>query len=169
MKTAKTTHAAFIIDKTLKASPAEVFAAFATKAGKSRWFEGLEGWERQGAAEFDFRVGGREYVAERQTGSPGANPLHVFEARYLDIVPEQRIVYSYTMMLGDKRISASLTTIEIKPARLESGSEGTKFTFTEQGAFLDGYDDVASREGGTRWLLDRMAASVEVSDKAAAA
>ena len=164
MKPAKTTHAAFIIEKTLKVSPAQVFAAFATREGKAKWFEGLDGWERQGSAEFDFRVGGREYVAERQKGGPGANPAHVFEARYLDIVPEQRIVYSYTMMLDDKRISASLTTIELKS---EGGS--TRLVFTEQGAFLDGYDDVASREDGTRWLLDRMAASVEGHVNAAAA
>jgi len=162
MKTAKTTHAAFIIEKTLKATPAQVFAAFATRKGKAKWFEGLEGWERQGASEFDFRVGGREYVAERQQGS-GTNPVHVFEARYLDIVPEQRIVYAYTMDLGDKRISASLTTIALKPE-----GAGTQLTFTEQGAFLDGYDDVASREGGTRWLLEQMAASVEGRLEAAA-
>lgn len=164
MKTARTTHAAFIIEKTLKASPDRVFAAFATREGKAGWFEGLAGWERQGAREFDFRIGGREYVAERQKGGP----VHVFEARYLDIVPAQRIVYSYTMMLDEVRISASLTTIEITPTRLESGDEGTTLVFTEQGAFLDGYDDVASREGGTRWLLEQMAASVEGELQAAA-
>ncbi len=31
---------------------------------------------------------------------------------------------------------------------------------TEQGAFLDGYDDAGSREQGTGFLLDRLGASL---------
>lgn len=38
-------------------------------------------------------------------------------------------------------------------------------TFTEQGAFLDGYDDPAGREEGTRELLDKLGASL-VADPA---
>ena len=53
------------------------------------------------------------------------------------------------------RISASLTTVEIRP----QGS-GTHLTFIEQGVFLDGYDDAGTREQGTRWLLDKLGASL---------
>ncbi len=38
-----------------------------------------------------------------------------YEARYQDIVPDQRIVYSYDMHLDDRRISASLGTVQIEP------------------------------------------------------
>jgi hypothetical protein len=38
---------------------------------------------------------------------------------------------------------------------------GTKLVVTEQGAFLDGYDDAGSREKGTGFLLDRLGASLE--------
>jgi uncharacterized protein YndB with AHSA1/START domain len=150
------THATFVIDKTIQAPPAAVFAAFSSREGKAKWFDGLEGWERVGERVFDFQVGGREYVAERQAGGgPGGNPVHVFEARYLDIVPKQRIVYAYTMMLDETRISVSLTTIELKP---EGGA--TRLVLTEQGVFLDGHDTIESREGGTRWLLDRLEGSL---------
>jgi len=55
------------------------------------------------------------------------------------------------MHLGDKRISVSLTTIELKP----HGS-GTRLVFTEQGAFLDGWDNPAQREQGTQGLLEAL-------------
>jgi two-component system sensor histidine kinase KdpD len=58
--------------------------------------------------------------------------------------------------IDDRRISVSLATIELKP----EGS-GTRLTFTEQGAFLDGYDDPGDRERGTRLLLDALGRSLE--------
>jgi uncharacterized protein YndB with AHSA1/START domain len=92
-------------------------------------------------------VGGRE----RSRGGPPGAPLHSFDAVYQDIVPNERIVYSYDMHLGASRISVSLATVELQPA-----GTGTRLVFTEQGVFLDGYDDAASREQGTRWLLDKL-------------
>jgi len=38
---------------------------------------------------------------------------------------------------------------------------GTRPKITEQGVFLDGYDDAGSREKGTGMLLDRMIQAVE--------
>lgn len=70
-------------------------------------------------------------------------------------MPNERIVYTYDMHLGDKRISVSLATIEFKP----KGS-GTHLVLTEQGVFLDGYDDAGSREEGTRWLLGKIEATL---------
>jgi uncharacterized protein YndB with AHSA1/START domain len=66
-------------------------------------------------------------------------------------VPDQRIVYTYDMHMDDKRISVSLATIELEPA-----GKGTRLIFTEQGAFLDGYDIPADREHGTGGLLDNL-------------
>jgi hypothetical protein len=45
--------------------------------------------------------------------------------------------------------------MELKPE-----GAGTKLTVTEQGAFLDGYDDAGSREHGTGLLLDKLGASL---------
>jgi hypothetical protein len=52
-----------------------------------------------------------------------------------DIVPGQRIVYSYEMYQDGARISVSLAKIEFG----KSG-DGTAMTWTEQGAYLDGID-----------------------------
>jgi uncharacterized protein YndB with AHSA1/START domain len=70
-------------------------------------------------------------------------------------VPDQRIVYTNDMHLDEKRISVSLATVEFKPA-----GAGTRLLFTEQAVFLDGYDDPAVRERGTRALLDDLDAAL---------
>jgi uncharacterized protein YndB with AHSA1/START domain len=144
------THATFVIERTYPASPARVFAAFASRAAKLRWFSGPPEW---GASdhELDFRVGGRERVS----GGPKGGPVHHFEALYQDIVPDQRIITSYEMRFDDKRISVSLATLELEPA-----GTGTRLTYTEQGAFLDGYDDAGAREHGTRGLLEQLATAL---------
>jgi hypothetical protein len=55
------------------------------------------------------------------------------------------------MHLDQRRISVSLTTIE-----LFAVAGGTRLLFTEQGVFLDGYDDITGREEGTRIGLDNL-------------
>jgi uncharacterized protein YndB with AHSA1/START domain len=146
MSERSTHHSTFVIERVYAAAPARVFTAFADPAAKARWFGGPTEWEK-GPSEFDFRVGGRE----TSSGGPKGGPVHRFEARYYDIVPNERIIYSYDLYLGTTRISVSLTTIEMKPA-----GAGTRLIFTEQGVFLDGYDDAGSREHGSRWLLEKL-------------
>jgi hypothetical protein len=46
--------------------------------------------------------------------------------------------------------------VELKPARA-----GTRLIFTEQAAFLDGYNDLAEREEGTRAGLDNLDAELK--------
>lgn len=143
-------HATFTIARDFAAAPARVYKAFADQKEKDKWFGGPSEWSRLERS-MDFRVGGRE----RSSGGPVDGEPHSFDAYYWDIVPNERIVYTYVMHLGDKRISVSLATIEFKP----KGS-GTHLVLTEQGVFLDGYDDAGSREEGTRWLLGKLEASL---------
>jgi uncharacterized protein YndB with AHSA1/START domain len=145
------THATFVIERTYDAAPERVFNAFADPAAKARWFEGPEEWDTVEAG-LDFRVGGREV----NRGGPPGGPLHVFEARYHDIVPNERIITTYEMYMGETRSSVSVATVEFEPA-----GNGTTLRYTEQGAFLDGLDSVASREQGTRDLLDALAEALE--------
>ncbi|MDQ3702622.1 MAG: SRPBCC domain-containing protein, partial [Chloroflexota bacterium] len=84
-------------------------------------------------------------------GGPRGGPVHAYEAYYQDIVPGERIVLTYVMHLDGTRISVSLATIEFR-----SAGAGTRLTFTEQGAFLDGQDAPAQREQGTAELLDAL-------------
>jgi len=78
-----------------------------------------------------------------------------FDATYHDVIPNERLVYSYEMHVDDKKISVSLATLQL---RAEAGK--TNLIVTEQGAFLDGYDDAGSREQGTGHLLDALGASL---------
>ena len=88
------THATIVVERIYDAAPARVFTAFADPAAKAGWFVGPGDWE---AAEFelDFRVGGREV----NRGGPPGGAVHAFEARYQDIVPDRRIVFTSDMRL----------------------------------------------------------------------
>ena len=150
-------HAVFTIERVYDAAPARVFAAFADPVAKERWFAGPDQWTTL-VRQFDFREGGRERLKGRWPNGTVSD----FDSCYFDIIPDQRIVYAYNMNVDEKKISVSLATIDLKG---EGGR--TRLIFTEQGAYLDGYDDAGSREHGTRALLESLACSLEpVSAKA---
>jgi len=143
----RSTHpATFVIERYFAASPAEVFAAWADPNVKALWFVGSDEREKSDH-KLDFRVGGRESVS----GGPPDGPVHVFNAVYQDIVPNERIVYTYDTHLDKWRVSVSLATVELKLAK-----SGTRMIFTEQAVFLDGIDSPAAREQVTRDLLDNL-------------
>jgi uncharacterized protein YndB with AHSA1/START domain len=143
-------HAIFSLERTYDASPATVYRALSDKAAKARWFEGGEGYvilER----DMNVRPGGHEHLRGRWA----SGTVSTFDAVYYDVVPNERLVYAYEMSLDDRKISVSLATIQLTPA-----GAGTRLMVTEQGAFLDGYDDAGSRERGTGSLLDQLGASL---------
>jgi uncharacterized protein YndB with AHSA1/START domain len=141
------THATFVIERSYPAAPARVYRAFADPREKAKWFGGAEDKYVETRREQDFRVGGKD----RHTGKWHNGPESDFQAIYQDIVPDERIVYTYDMHLDGKRISVSLATIEFKP-----DGRGTRLVLTEQGAYLDGWDNPGQREAGTRLLLDEL-------------
>ncbi|QQE78320.1 SRPBCC family protein [Alicyclobacillus sp. SO9] len=137
-------HNTFAIERVYNASPMRVFAAWANPKQKEEWF--LK------ADDFDFRVGGEE----SHQGGPAAGPLYTFHAWYHDIVPNERIVYTYTLDTDGRRMSTSVATVEFKPE-----GTGTKLIYTEQGVFLDGLDTPAQREQGTSEMLDKLDKQLE--------
>jgi uncharacterized protein YndB with AHSA1/START domain len=139
-------HATFCLERTYPVSSAKVFKALTDPAAKAKWFAGNGGYTLL-AREMDVRSGGREHVKGRWE----SGVVSTFDAIYHDIVPDQRIVYSYEMHLNERRISVSLATFELKAA-----GTATRLVMTEQGAFLDGYDDGGSRERGSNFLLDAL-------------
>jgi uncharacterized protein YndB with AHSA1/START domain len=144
-------HATFCIERTYPASPAQVFKALTDPAAKAKWFTGGNGYTLL-TREMDVRPGGREHVKGRwETGV-----VSTFDAVYHDVVAVERIVYAYEMHLDDRKISVSLATLELKPAGTD-----TRLVMTEQGAFLDGYDDAGSREHGSNFLLDALGNSLK--------
>jgi len=143
------THSSFTIEREFAASPARVFAGYATKEQKAKWFGDPafppSTWD------FDFREGGREYESGEFHGK-----ISTFDAIYHDIVENERIVFSYTMHFGDAKLSASLQSIELIPT-----ATGTRLVLTEHGAYFDGNDNPGGREEGTRGLLEQLAAAIE--------
>jgi uncharacterized protein YndB with AHSA1/START domain len=147
------THASFTLERVYPAAPPRVFNAFSNHAAKKKWFGGPQSdqWT-QIEDTMDFRVGGRD----RHVGKVKNGPKVEYYATYCDIVPDQRIVYSYDMLFDGNRVSVSLATVELTP-----DGKGTKLKLVEQGAFLDGYDDPNLREKGTVDLLTALGRSLE--------
>jgi len=137
-------HGTFVITRTYPASAARIFKAWADPAIKSRWFGG-------GGSDtkvFEFREGGREFA--EGAGPDGA--AYTFDVLYQDIVEPSRIVYTYHMTMGGKRLSVSVAAIELFP----EGDNSTRMQITEHGCFLDGLDTVAQRKQGTEWLVGEL-------------
>ena len=108
-------HDTFTIERTYPATPSRVFAAFASEEAKNTWGDtgDLEPAGDAPPSEFDFRVGGRERFSHKWQDT-----TYRYDALYYDIVPDQRIVYSYEMYADDVRISVSVTTIEFGRAAM---------------------------------------------------
>jgi uncharacterized protein YndB with AHSA1/START domain len=135
-------HSNFSVERSYRATPARVFAAWADPTAKRRW----------GACHaehyLDFCVGGREFV---RGGEPGG-PVFTTDIVYHDILPDRRIIYTYALQRDGRRTAVALVTVEFEE---EEGSN-TRLTVTEQGAYLD-IDRVPSElEEGTREALDRL-------------
>ena len=145
-------HATFHLRRTYDAPVARVWRALTDEAAKQKWFGGPPGrWELL-ERRMDVRTGG----SERLKGRWESGMVSTFDATYHDVIANERLVYSYVMHLNDKKISVSLATMQLK-------AEGEKTTLkvSEQGAFLDGYDDAGSREHGTGHLLDALGSSLK--------
>lgn len=146
-------HGTFRLERLFETPVERVWAALTTPEAKAGWFSGPpDRWELL-ERRMDVRPGGEEVLVGRWEGGV----ISRFEARYFDVAPPTRLVFAYAMMLGEKKVSVSLATWE-----LARETEATRLTLTEQGAFLDGYDDAGARETGSGFLLDALAASLAV-------
>jgi uncharacterized protein YndB with AHSA1/START domain len=140
-------HDTFSFDRHFDVAPAKVFRAFADQSAKEQWFAGPPGAKSERGL-FEFREGGRETNRTLAEGNWWG-----FSATYADIVPDERIVYTYEMDKDGRRISVSVVTLELRAA-----GGGTDLTLTEYGVYLDGVDVPADRRGGTEVLLANLTA-----------
>lgn len=151
MEAPSVVHSTFVIEKSFPQTPERVFAAFADPAKKRRWFFEGESHDLE-MHELDFREGGSERAEMRfREGTPFPGVAMTNQSRYVDIVPDRRIVSAYTMQLGGRRITASLVTIEL--LRTDAG---TDLICTHQGAYFEGADGPEMRQEGWRTLLGRL-------------
>jgi uncharacterized protein YndB with AHSA1/START domain len=146
MNTEPIKHATFSVERTYPADAARIFRAFSDTDIKRRWFAEGENWRVE---EFtaDFRPAGYETSRFRYADGP---PI-TYDTRYLDIVTDERLVFSYLMTIDGRLSSASLASVELFPAQ-----GGTRLIYTEQGQYYDGGDQVLQREIGCGELYDTL-------------
>lgn len=143
-------HGSFTVERKWKAPPAKVFAAWADPELKRKWFGSPDPDNPKHI--FDFKVGGREY---NEGAGPGG-ALFIYDVRYYDIVPDNRIVFAYDMHMDGARISVSVAAIEFRP-----DGAGTHLVLTEHGAFLDGLDTMEQRRAGTEFMINQLGAVLD--------
>jgi uncharacterized protein YndB with AHSA1/START domain len=112
-----------------------------------------EGWDDP-YEHHEFRVGG----CKRQTFGPPGERIYREEGRYEDIVPNKRVVYTYSIWRGEVRITTSLQTVEFA-----AQGARTEFLLTDQIAILDAGDTAAAREHGIGKWLDQFEAGLQRS------
>ena len=145
-------HGTFHLERVYPTTAAKVFRAHADPKKKRRWFAEGEGFVLD-RYELDFQIGGFERSRFR-FGENG--PPMTFDGLYLDIVPDERIVFAYSMTIGGAPLSSSLSTIELVPK-----GAGTLLRFTEHTAYLDGKDGTADRKRGSAGLLEALARELD--------
>lgn len=147
---ATTVHSTFSVEHRYPYAPETVFAAFSDPARKRRWYAEGDAHELQ-QWQMDFRLGGEERLRYRfRPGHPIEGQVITNEARFQDIVPNQRIVTAQTMTLQNRRLFSALVTLEFLP-----DGNGTNLICTNQGAFYEaaGPDFPKVIEQGWRGLL----------------
>jgi uncharacterized protein YndB with AHSA1/START domain len=136
-----------VIERRYPAAPSRVFAAWADATSKAAWMLGAEDDFDPQAYELDFRIGGHERIIGGAQGD-----VYIYDARFDDIVADQRIVYSYFMRRNEVKLSVSVTAVEFRP-----DPEGTHLVITEHGVYLDGQDKPALRFEGISAQMETLA------------
>jgi uncharacterized protein YndB with AHSA1/START domain len=154
----KVVHSTFVVERSFPKPVETVFAALSKPEKVSQWFAEGPGHD---LVEFtmDFTEGGKQHLVYRmKEGTPVAGMVIDNEARFQEIVPEDRIVMATTMKFGGKRILASQITFE-----LVASQKGTDLICTHQGAYFDGDSMQMSKrlEGGWNDLMAKLTKVLE--------
>ena len=139
-------HRTETLEQTYAASPARVFRAWEDPEVRRIWGSPSDEVEIFNEAA-DFRIGGEDV----QLCIVGGETVARVVGRYLDIVPERRIVYSESISEGDVLLGVSLVSAEFIAA-----GGGTRLVLTLQTAALDGSDLLEGVLAGWSSALERL-------------
>lgn len=135
------THSTFTLERHYARAVERVFEAWANPEARKRWMA-------QGAEHSqEFVVGGLETVR----GVDGEGRALTYEARYTEIVPNERILTTSTLHTEDRLSTVSVTSVEFA-----LDGSGTRIVLTEHGMYLPGQEQPAWREQGTAQQLDTL-------------
>ena len=154
-------HGSFTVERDLDVPPHQVFRAFADPSLRTRWFR-MPSSFRDSSHELDFRVGGHERASSTFDPTGTATPERLsYNATFIDIAENERLVFAYDFTLDDIRRWTSLVTVELKPER---DSNATRLIRTEQYAYLayaaDGRQDIAHLKGSAGLQLNGLEAAL---------
>jgi uncharacterized protein YndB with AHSA1/START domain len=148
-----THHGTVVVERTLDAPIALVYGSFADPKIRASW-----GAPSDTAAfyyeETDFKVGGRDVAR----CGPKEDPRFRVEARYIDIAPEQRVVWTEVISDGDMCLAVNVTTME-----LDGAGAGTRLKVTAQVTSFVGAGMIQNTEAGHKGSMASMARFVEGS------
>jgi uncharacterized protein YndB with AHSA1/START domain len=141
----KSQHATITLQHSYLAPPERVFSEFADPVARARWSPASN--DEIIYDETNFRIGGKDVFRCGPKGDPKLRG----ETRYLDIVPNARVVSSETLDAGGQRLAVALTTLDFEP------SEGsTNLTVTVQMVSFVGLDVIHGYESGNRSALENL-------------
>ncbi len=143
----RTVHDVIKLERIYNASPARVFAAWESVEARLRW---SVPHPTAGAAydQTEFRVGGLDIM---RCGAKD-DMRFLARVRYLEILPDARIVMAESVAEDGKTRAASLITIEFEPV-----GKATKQTVTMQVSAFDGAGMIEGYNEGWTAALDNLA------------
>lgn len=134
------------IGKTFAAPVAAAFAAWSGEAAQKVWGDPGPDWQMR-FERFRFTVGESDICHF----GPRGGPAYLNENRYLEIVPEKRIVYASLLRADGALTFAGTVVVTFAPAE-----GGTRMRLIEQGTYFDGRDRVEDHREGWRSMLEAM-------------
>lgn len=140
-------HETLVMERTLAASPARVFAAWVDLEARICWSAPSPA-TRVVYDQAQFHEGGLDIS---RCGEDD-DLKYCAEVRYLEIAPDRRLVFAETVSADGDRLSMALVTIELWP-----DSAGARMKFTAQIAALPGSDMAAGYRQGWGAAFDNLA------------
>jgi uncharacterized protein YndB with AHSA1/START domain len=134
----KVVHSTFVVERGFSKPVEAVFAALSKPEKVKQWFAA---GEKHDLIEFNlnFAEGGTQRLVYRmREGTPAAGLVIDNEARFQEIVSNDRVVMATTMKFNGKRVVASQITFELVPVEKGTDLICTDLICTHQGAYFEG-------------------------------
>jgi uncharacterized protein YndB with AHSA1/START domain len=144
-KNDKLQHATIMLQHSYSASTERVFSEFANPVARASW--SVPSKDELIYDEADFKIGGKDVF---RCGPKGDLKFRG-ETRYLEIVPNARVVSSETIDVNGQKLAVALTTLDFEPTE-----HGTNLTVTVQLVSFVGPDMIHSFESGNRSALTNL-------------
>lgn len=160
----KVVHSTFVVERSFSKTVETVFAALSKPEKVKQWF--AEG-DKHDLIEFklNFEVGGTQKLVYRmRPDTPVPGLVIDNEARFQEIIPNDKVVMATTMKFNGKRGLATQITFELVPTE-----RGTDLICTHQGAYFEGTHPQMPEllKQGWTGLLARMGEVIEAERKEA--